>query len=61
MGFQEWRLRHDFAVYEIFAGVRMGEMFDIIRDFPDSLPAVQELRAALEITQQVDIYTHTHR
>lgn len=30
----------------------MGEMFDIIRDFPDSLPAVQELRDALAITQQ---------
>jgi len=50
--FQEWRLRHAFSVYESFAGVRMVEMFDIIRDFPDSLPAVLELREALKMTQQ---------
>lgn len=50
--FQEWRLRHAFSVYESFARVRMVEIFNIICDFPDSLPAVLELREALEVTQQ---------
>jgi anaphase-promoting complex subunit 2 len=49
---REWQMRHDFSVYEIFSTIRIGEMFDIIREFPESLPAVQELRDALEITQQ---------
>lgn len=29
--FREWQLRHDFSVYEVFSGVRISEMFDIIR------------------------------
>ena len=43
---------HDFLVYELFSSVRIGEMFDVIGEFPDSLPAVQKLREAPEITQQ---------
>ena len=39
--FHEWQLRHGFSVYEAFARVRIGEMFDIIREYPDSLPAVR--------------------
>lgn len=50
--FREWQMRYDFSVYEIFSSVRIAEMFDVIRDFPDSKRAVQELRDALEITQQ---------
>ena len=29
---------------------RIGELFDIIVDYPDSLPAVRDLRAALLLT-----------
>lgn len=39
--FGEWALRHAFTVHEAFAALRIAEMFDIVREFPDSLPAVQ--------------------
>jgi hypothetical protein len=39
--YREWGLRHAFSVHEAFAKIRIQEMFDVVREFPDSLPAVQ--------------------
>ncbi|TFJ80490.1 hypothetical protein NSK_008231 [Nannochloropsis salina CCMP1776] len=50
--FPEWRLRHSFVMQECFVRVRMLEMFDIVRDYPDTVAAARDLRAALEVTQQ---------
>lgn len=50
--FHEWRLRHSFVMQECFVRVRMLEMFDIVRDYPDTVAAARDLRAALEVTQQ---------
>ena len=37
----EWAMRHGFSVYEAFAALRIGEAFDVVREFPDSRGAVQ--------------------
>jgi anaphase-promoting complex subunit 2 len=46
-----WDSKLDFAVAECFATIRIGEIFDIVATFPDSLPAVHELRDALDRTR----------
>jgi hypothetical protein len=51
----DWGKTIDFAVAEVFVNVRSQEIFDIVTDFPDSLPAVEELRGALAYT------THLHK
>jgi hypothetical protein len=39
----------DAAVLDAFCASRIGELFAIIAEFPDSAPAVAELRRALEV------------
>lgn len=46
-----WESKLDFAVAECFATIRIGEIFDIVATFPDSMPAVHELRDALDRTR----------
>ncbi|KNC55342.1 anaphase-promoting complex subunit 2 [Thecamonas trahens ATCC 50062] len=41
-----------FHMYEAFGELRIRELFDIIVDFPDSAPAVEDLRRALARTWQ---------
>ena len=49
---QEWTERVDAAAHDVFCRARIDELFDIIHEFPDSEPAVLELRTALTVTQQ---------
>jgi anaphase-promoting complex subunit 2 len=42
------------AVWISFCNVRIGETFDMVTDFPDSLPAVQELTHVLARTRMHD-------
>jgi len=44
---KEWKKRLDFAIQQAFCEVRISEMFSIIADYPDSKPAVEELKIAL--------------
>ena len=44
-----------FYLHEVFASLRVSELFDIIIDFPDSTPALEDLRECLLRTNQVDL------
>lgn len=48
---EEWESRLDYATSECFCQTRIGEIFDVVADYPDSLPAVHELRDALDRTR----------
>jgi len=47
---QQWQSRLDYYVYETVGQVRMTEMFDIVVDYPDSRPAVQDVKDCLAHT-----------
>jgi anaphase-promoting complex subunit 2 len=47
----DWCSRLDFAVSECYCLVRFGEVFELIAEYPDSHPAVMELKKVLEITK----------
>jgi anaphase-promoting complex subunit 2 len=44
--------RLEFFLYEVYCDLRINELFDIITDFPDSMPCLEDLRTCLERTQQ---------
>lgn len=50
--FQQWKARIEYFVYETIADIRISELFDIIVDYPDSNPAVLDLKEALSKTSQ---------
>ena len=45
--------RLELFTYESFANLRISELFDIIIDFPDSIPALHDLRDCLIKTNQL--------
>ncbi|KAI7840711.1 hypothetical protein COHA_005527 [Chlorella ohadii] len=45
-----WRARLSYYVYEAVGGLRIADMFDIVVDWPDSLPAVEDIRDCLQNT-----------
>ena len=47
---QAWRARLEYALCSALGSLRADELFDIVVDFPDSMPAVMDLRACLEST-----------
>ncbi len=47
---QQWQSRLDYYVYETVGQLRMTEMFDIVVDYPDSRPAVQDVKDCLAHT-----------
>ena len=46
----EWRSRLEYAIHEHLGALRVSEFFDVIVEFPDSVPAVRDLRACLRRT-----------
>jgi anaphase-promoting complex subunit 2 len=46
----QWRSRLRWLVYETLGALRTTQLFDIIIDYPDSTPAVEDLRLCLENT-----------
>lgn len=46
----DWQAKLEYSAAESFIHVRMGELFDLVAEYPDSLPAVRELSVALERT-----------
>ncbi len=46
----EWRLRLSYVVLETLGRLRISEMFDIVVEHPESLPAVRDLAACLRHT-----------
>lgn len=47
---QQWQRRLDYYVYETVGQLRIREMFDIVVDYPDSRPAVQDMKDCLAHT-----------
>ena len=44
---KQWRARLRFFFMQSLAGMRIAELFDILVDFPDSTPALDDLHALL--------------
>lgn len=51
---QEWGPRLAFHLHQTLGALRIGELFDIIVDFPDSQAAVEDLRDCIARTDQRD-------
>ncbi|XP_069729188.1 anaphase-promoting complex subunit 2-like [Phaenicophaeus curvirostris] len=49
---KRWRCHVQRWFYRIYASMRIEELFSIIRDFPESKPAVEDLKFCLERTNQ---------
>ena len=49
---KEWKSKIDYFVCETFASLRMSEMFDILANFPESQPCLDDLRECLCVTYQ---------
>ncbi|XP_064146814.1 anaphase-promoting complex subunit 2 isoform X2 [Loxodonta africana] len=49
---RRWRCHVQRFFYRVYAGMRIQELFSIIRDFPDSRPAIEDLKYCLERTNQ---------
>uniref|UniRef100_G1RCZ5 Anaphase-promoting complex subunit 2 n=1 Tax=Nomascus leucogenys TaxID=61853 RepID=G1RCZ5_NOMLE len=49
---RRWRCHVQRFFYRIYASLRIEELFSIIRDFPDSRPAIEDLKYCLERTDQ---------
>ncbi len=50
---QQWRSKLEYSVYEVLGSMRIREMFDIVVDYPETRPALQDLKACL-------IHTNLH-
>ncbi|KAF9623696.1 hypothetical protein IFM89_003841 [Coptis chinensis] len=51
-GLVRWKLRLEYFAYETLQDLRIGKLFEIIVDYPDSSPAIQDLKQCLEYTGQ---------
>ena len=49
----QWAAQLEYAASECFVHVRMKELFDLVTDYPESLPAVRELQLALDRTGRI--------
>jgi len=48
---ESWKQRLEYFVYKAFAELRISEMFEIIVEYPDSLPAIKDLQECLSKTE----------
>ncbi|XP_072960553.1 anaphase-promoting complex subunit 2 isoform X2 [Typha angustifolia] len=51
-GLVRWQLRLEYYAYETLQDLRVGKLFEIIVDYPDSSPAIEDLKQCLEYTGQ---------
>lgn len=51
-GLIRWQLRLEYFAYETLQDLRIDKLFDIIVDYPDSSPAIDDLKQCLEYTGQ---------
>ncbi|XP_031558383.1 anaphase-promoting complex subunit 2-like [Actinia tenebrosa] len=52
MSLDSWKPRLKYFMYKTFADLRIGELFNIIVEFPESMPAIQDLKECLDLTDQ---------
>ncbi|KMZ69241.1 Anaphase-promoting complex subunit 2 [Zostera marina] len=51
-GLVRWKLRLEYFAYETLQDLRIGKLFEIIVDYPDSCPAIDDLKQCLHYTGQ---------
>ncbi|KAG6654243.1 hypothetical protein CIPAW_05G131900 [Carya illinoinensis] len=51
-GLVRWQLRLEYFAYETLQDLRIAKLFEIIVDYPDSSPAIEDLKQCLEYTGQ---------
>ncbi|KAK2969035.1 hypothetical protein RJ640_007900 [Escallonia rubra] len=51
-GLVRWQLRLEYFAYETLQDLRIAKLFEIIVDYPDSSPAIDDLKRCLEYTGQ---------
>ncbi|XP_047323702.1 anaphase-promoting complex subunit 2 [Impatiens glandulifera] len=51
-GLVRWHLRLEYFAYETLQDLRIAKLFEIIVDYPDSSPAIEDLKQCLEYTGQ---------
>ncbi|XP_020521064.1 anaphase-promoting complex subunit 2 isoform X2 [Amborella trichopoda] len=51
-GLIRWKLRLEYFAYETLQDLRIDKLFEIIVDYPDSCPAIEDLKHCLENTGQ---------
>ncbi|THG17597.1 hypothetical protein TEA_023680 [Camellia sinensis var. sinensis] len=51
-GLIRWQLRLEYFAYETLQDLRTAKLFEIIVDYPDSSPAIEDLKQCLEYTGQ---------
>ena len=60
-GLADWRQRLSYLQLETLGRLRVSEMFDLVVDFPDSLPAVREVGACLAGTSLTGPFVRAFR
>eukprot|EP01025_Chloroclados_australasicus_P029595 TRINITY_DN29603_c1_g1_i3.p1 TRINITY_DN29603_c1_g1~~TRINITY_DN29603_c1_g1_i3.p1 ORF type:complete len:717 (+),score=104.41 TRINITY_DN29603_c1_g1_i3:320-2152(+) len=58
---QQWYDKMQFYVYEALAESRIQDMFDIVKDYPNSVPALQDFQRCLASTNLRDKLVQTFR
>ncbi|KAK2434638.1 anaphase-promoting complex subunit [Trifolium repens] len=51
-GLVRWKLRLEYFAYETLQDLRIAKLFEIIVDYPESSPAIEDLKLCLEYTGQ---------
>ncbi|KAG5527670.1 hypothetical protein RHGRI_028561 [Rhododendron griersonianum] len=51
-GLVRWQFRLEYFAYETLQDLRIAKLFEIIVDYPDSSPAIEDLKQCLEYTGQ---------
>ncbi|XP_057950012.1 anaphase-promoting complex subunit 2 isoform X2 [Malania oleifera] len=51
-GLIRWQLRLEYFAYETLQDLRIAKLFEIVVDYPDSSPAIEDLKQCLEYTGQ---------
>ncbi|KAE8729870.1 Anaphase-promoting complex subunit 2 [Hibiscus syriacus] len=51
-GLIRWKLRLEYFAYETLQDLRIAKLFEIIVDYPDSSPAIEDLKQCLKYTGQ---------
>ncbi|GAB2280248.1 anaphase-promoting complex subunit 2 [Dionaea muscipula] len=58
-----WKLRLEYFAYETLQDLRIAKLFEIVVDYPDSSPAIEDLKECLDYTGQhsklVDSFTNS--
>ena len=58
---EQWKPRLEYFVYKAFADLRISELFEIIVEYPDSVPAINDLKECMIKTETRQLLTESLR